>query len=396
MAKPKKELIKEIADLFEDYREPYASGEWEKFASQQKKAKQLPVRYAWAGVAALLALAAGMLPVLLQRQDKQLQHPAASVPPGAGVHPQGPTAGNPVHPESRLPAALSFPAAPGQAAVSLTTVKPADYIPADSAFLGPMSPAGAILPARTAVRRVSGTYALLPGEKTDATLVFLQRQVQQAGVKQAAGAADKWNFGLAVSPALGNTGMKMGAGLTTAYRLSGKLALSSGISLMQLGSGKSYAGEPVVMAAFAQMPSKELSATEASLKVIDIPLDLVYTIRKNYYLSAGVSYVNVLKEKRSNTFIQTSQVSYDSAVPGTPAGHIMTRLVREELDEPVAEQPLQGNGYLGFVNFSAGHVQQLSGRYRLEVAPFIKVPVGKLSQGDLKLVSSGLKVQLAF
>jgi len=165
---------------------------------------------------------------------------------------------------------------------------------------------------------------------------------------------------------------------------------------MQLESGNTVSAPSMAKVSISSLSQKQLLAVDANIKAIDIPVGIVYQISKDIYTSAGVSYFNVLSEKRSITYGLTSQASEAYANPAT--GLVQDREVLNSVavEEPVAETPLKGNSYLGFFNFSIGRKQQIFNKYNVLIEPFIKVPIGKLSTQDLNLMNSGLKFQISF
>lgn len=206
----------------------------------------------------------------------------------------------------------------------------------------------------------------------------------------------KWGFGVEIMPTVMKSNLNVGAGLTTDYRLSDKFSLSSGISILQLKAGAAVGQNPNAKSSLKALSSKQLTATDANLSAIDIPVGLVYHVNKNFYASAGVSYFNVIREKRSNTYETTAEF-YTSGVDASTGNTALYQAVKSEsVAEPAQESPLKGNSYLGFFNFSLGREQHLSGRYTIIIEPFVKIPVGKLSDQELKLMNSGLKFKLAF
>lgn len=65
MEDPKKELIKGIADLFEDYEETYVPGEWESFSKVRKK--KYPFFAQWIKIAAVFLLLLSVLPFMFSK-----------------------------------------------------------------------------------------------------------------------------------------------------------------------------------------------------------------------------------------------------------------------------------------------------------------------------------------
>ncbi|MGY0037009.1 hypothetical protein [Pedobacter sp. NJ-S-72] len=78
MEHSKKELIKEIADLFEDYQETYVPGEWESFSKTQKK-KKYPFLANWIKIAAVFLLMASVLPFAFNKLVHQRKTDAAVI-----------------------------------------------------------------------------------------------------------------------------------------------------------------------------------------------------------------------------------------------------------------------------------------------------------------------------
>ncbi len=206
----------------------------------------------------------------------------------------------------------------------------------------------------------------------------------------------KWGFGVEIMPTVMKSNLNVGAGLTTDYRLSDKFSVSSGISILQLKAGAAVGQNPNAKSSLKALSSRQLTATDANLSAIDIPVGLVYHVNKNFYASAGVSYFNVIRDRRSNTYETTAEF-YTSGVDASTGNTALYQAVKSEsVAEPAQESPLKGNSYLGFFNFSLGREQHLSGRYTIIIEPFVKIPVGKLSDQELKLMNSGLKFKLAF
>jgi hypothetical protein len=476
MEQSNKELIKEIADLFEDYEESYVPGEWESF--QKHKKKKYPFSAQWLKIAAVMLLTVSVLPYSINKmlrnkgdksaQDKQ-QHvvhikPEAQNHAGSNSSPAATsgsnrtdfsgdrnngkleTAGlNQAHSPAALPKSESayFRNQPvlNHQTQSAALQKREGVVAAGKMVNADQNSAGAgerqtyetaktaipgqeyFVPSSASANQVLAQHQLKPGapERNSgaskdtitissksklSTAEFLLAESRTAAKKEKKKAAlSKWDFGLQVMPTATRTNMNLGAGLVTAYHISDKLSLSSGITLMQLGSGENVPDAGPVMAADAPafsagsktaQGSRQLLSIDANIKAIDIPLGIVYQLNKHYYTSTGVSYFNILSEKRNNKYAEITPVSRVSTDPATGTIQNYTALETQEVDEPTTEQPLRGNSYLGFFNFSIGRRQQLFKQYNIQIEPFIKVPIGKLSSQDLNLMNSGVKLQLSF
>lgn len=445
MEQPEKELIKEIANLFEDYEEAYVPGEWESFSAAGKR--KYPFFSPWMKIAAVLLLTGS---VLLYRMNE-----VVPVKKSTGVAFKAPvvTRPEPLFPITKNPVILKddrivsagrdrghgADLKGGTVAGRQKTVNPLviedtfhqDKDEQQFTRLPEISqvqiksgevqigPAGVVkqegiegVKTRTAdIAKVSSdkaklssdngitandTSALSKSRKAN-TLDFLLAE-SKSPVKTAVKKdnTSKWDFGLEVAPAVTRSSMNVGGGLTTAYRLSNKFSLSSGISILKMQAGRDVPASPNAKMAFSSISEKELTAIDTKINAIDIPIAIVYKLNKHFYTSAGISYFNVISEKRNNTYSQTSQASATFVSPQTGIAADYRVVVNESVDERSPETPLQGNSYLGFFNFSIGRRQSLFNKYNILIEPFIKIPVGKLSSEDLKLTNSGLKFQISF
>jgi hypothetical protein len=432
MEYPKKELIKEITDLFEDYEEAYVPGEWESF-SKKNREKYLffPI---WIKVAALLILVGSVslftMKDLLHRKNsvnqvavKQTGDKDSKVPAGNGHTAAGSRIAvqTEKYASGRTASASRYPASlqdqhrigpglnedrslkrqdTGPSPVIVYTNPPLNGDTADKRERKESKPqlfAGnnvQQVPVKTPVQR--DTVARAKKERLN-TLDFLAAESKGAdkAVKKRENGS-KWNFGVGVIPAVSGSNLNFGAGLTTAYRISDKFSLSSGISVMQMESARDIPASGNNMVSLRMIPDKQLLAVDATIKAIDIPLGLIYKVNNHFYTSAGVSFFNVISDQRSNTFAQTSQVSKMTMNPETGFVSSYSAVENKEVAEPTPESPLKGNSYLGFFNFSIGRQQHIFNRYIIQVEPFVKVPLGKLSNEDLKLTNSGIKLQVLF
>lgn len=423
MEHPKKELIEGIADLFEDYEEAYVPGEWEAFSAPRKK--KYPFLGQWVKIAAVLLLILSVLVFSLSDDSKQQTELV-------GVKPQVQHAGK-GDSIAASKGGVTLPAAAGVEAAdrtvesnsSTTGVKPGAALthsvakngaaPAIGIDLGPKeqkgfgtdtavviakSPiyaqnTGAVEPLKKAI--ATDTVVVLENNKLSTIDFLIAESKNPAKEQKKKDLGSKWDFGVEVMPTVTQKNMNVGAGLTTAYRLSNKLSISSGISLLQLQSGVNVGNAGGIdMSVARSLSDRQLTAVNSNIKAVDIPLGLVYKINQHFYTSAGVSYFNVINEKRSNTYLQTAQVSQSVSNAVTGDSYSYKAVVSEQVSEPVDSEPLRGNSYLGFFNFSIGRKQTLFNKYNIMIEPFIKVPVGKLSDQELKLLNSGLKLQLSF
>lgn len=432
MEYPKKELIKEIADLFEDYQETYVPGEWESFSKVKKK--KYPFLANWVRIAAVFLLAGSILAFAFNQflhQEKAPEIAAAKqtvskgsehVAAGSGSKTPAGTVQSidPGQPENRTALNHNKPSGvvkPGET-MATTLTSPEITVPqvSDPVVNEKMQPVQQPQELSLQQKKTAGQYAqkqnqplTVPGisakdtanrtphEKlTTAEFLLAESRNTNKPLKTKTPKGSDWDFGLQVMPAATSDRMNVGGGVTTAYRISDKFSLSSGISYLQMQAAGEVSGQGNSGAGVSTFADKKLVGVDANLKAIDIPIALVYKLNKNFYTSAGVSFFSVLSEKRNNTFEQTAQVDMSGYDFQTGGPSTFKAVSVEHVEEPNVERHLKGNSYLGYFNFSVGRQQNIFNKYKVRIEPFIKIPVGKLSSEDLNLTNSGIKFQLSF
>lgn len=408
-----KELIDEIKNLFEDYEEEYAPQEWAKFQAGKRPAK--PIYPLWMKIAAIFVLICGAVWMLKPGQvsnsdfSKDIvkspaldtsKSPAESQVSSELLARLGETLESQPARESRGEHLISVPNAienPVIQKISTDTLQ-------ENSLEGSLANAvqsktqQADEPLKTPERGKTEV------SKTDLTLEFLLKESQKKTMLANRNQQQsKWDFGLGVIPTVSNSKLNVGAGVSTTYALSDKFSLSTGISVYDLESGTQVGSEvsfnsPVQgEGVFSFSDQKKYEGTNAIIKAIDIPLALVYKLNKNFYTSAGFSYVNVLTERRNNTFTRNALVQRSTVDPFTGAESFNVAMAAERISEPESITPLKGNSYMGgFLNFSVGRRQQIFQKYDIRVEPFLKIPVGRLSKEDVQLMNSGVKLQFVF
>lgn len=438
MEYPKKELIKEIADLFEDYQETYVPGEWESFSKVKKK--KYPFLANWVRIAAVFLLIGSILAFAFNQFLHQEKAPEiAAVKPTVSKGPGQVAAGS----GSKAPADTVQSIDPGQPLLTdqsenrtaLNNNKPSGIFKPEEIIATTLASPEIIVPQVSdpvvnekiqpvqqpqelslQQKKMAGQYAqkqtqplAVPGvsakdttnrtahEKlTTAEFLLAESRNTSKPLKTKIPKGSDWDFGLQVMPAATSDRMNVGGGVTTAYRISDKFSLSSGISYLQMQAAGDVSGQGNSGAGISSFAEKKLVGVDANLKAIDIPIALVYKLNKNFYTSAGVSFFSVLSEKRNNTFEQTAQVDRNGYDFQTGGPSTFKAVSVEHVEEPTVERHLKGNSYLGYFNFSVGRQQNIFNKYKVRIEPFIKIPVGKLSSEDLNLTNSGIKFQLSF
>lgn len=435
MEYPKKELIKEIADLFEDYQETYVPGEWESFSKVKKK--KYPFAANWIRIAAVFILMASVLPFAFNQLFRQEKTPRIAVIKQVAPKVQGPLAAG-------AGSKAATPAEEGlvNAGQSVAVAQSAESVALNNGNRSGMAQASAEdvvfeirrqqVPDTVSSGKIQSLQLQqelsLQQKKTAQEYAYAKERIQafpQAGAKDTTSLApheklttaefllaeskhvgkalkvkeqkgSDWDFGLQVMPTATSDRMNIGGGVTTAYRLSDKFSLSSGISYLQMQAAGEVPAQGNSGAGISTFAEKKLVGVDANLKAIDIPIALVYKLNKSFYTSAGVSFFSVLSEKRNNTFEQTAQVDLNGYDFQTGGPSTFKAVSVEHVEEPTVERHLRGNSYIGYFNFSVGRQQNIFNKYKVRIEPFIKIPVGKLSSEDLNLTNSGIKFQLSF
>ena len=395
----KKELIDGISALLKAHEEPYELGSWENF-SRPKKSKR-PAVITWISIAASIAIILSAVPYLLRDQhDEAAIVSRKNLPKNKSLET---TKG--ILPDEADLIAKADNAIPQQTII-IKTKSGKNEIPKiiqDNPSKALIAYVDAIKTPDTAKAAGQQTVKTkLTKEKENNNIIdFLQQETRMAEIKKTK-VESKWNFGVELLPTVLQNKVNLGAGLTTEFRLSKSFSISSGIAYVALDatktpglpSGQLSAAPSTEVASFSS--KKRLVSTDANISGIDIPLALTYNISKKLYTSIGVSYFNVLSETRSNNYLTELQVTSTLKNAETGLTETVRTRVAEENAELSPETVLEGNSYLGFFNLSIGHKQPVFKQYNIVIEPFMKIPVGKLSNEDLKLGNGGVKLRFTF
>ncbi|MEH6306990.1 hypothetical protein RYH73_15185 [Olivibacter sp. CPCC 100613] len=221
----------------------------------------------------------------------------------------------------------------------------------------------------------------------------------------------RWNVGVMFAPSLTDERFNMGGGVTVAYKISKKVSIGSGVSLVDLGFRQSSPGAssdgPMNSPASASLSdasptlnaksleTKELTSVNTNLLALDIPIDIKYQVSKQFYASAGISFFAVLNEDRTNNFL--TRTPTNRTIQNTE-GYAFSQpeFQINNVSEKAEETPLQGNGYSGFLNFSVGRKMPISRKVGIAVEPFFKIPIGSLSNQNMNLRYGGVRVITSF
>ncbi|MBL4675733.1 MAG: outer membrane beta-barrel protein [Mucilaginibacter sp.] len=193
--------------------------------------------------------------------------------------------------------------------------------------------------------------------------------------------------------------MNAGAGVSSDFRLSKKLKLSTGVALAQnslnYGSAAAAPQSAFALASKARVLNQEgLFAMSAALPVfrnynvsmlgIDVPVNLKYEFnpdKTDAFISAGLS---------SGTFFDESYTYKYTYSNGTVAN---SAAASEDHNETAHSS---NNFYFGkMLNVSFG-IGYPVGNNRLIVEPFVKYPLGGLGAQDIRFGSGGVNLKFSF
>ncbi|WP_316830020.1 hypothetical protein [Pedobacter aquatilis] len=220
--------------------------------------------------------------------------------------------------------------------------------------------------------------------------------------------ATKWEPGVFVAPSMGNDNkVNMNYGFSLSYNVADKLSISSGITYAALSTtsnpsalnashNDAVASAPVTSTGFAySSASRSLESINASVRGINIPLELKYNLSKKFYAGAGVSALAVLNNKQDNNYLVSS--AQNTAVANS-AGITEQRMliVTDRVSEPQSQAATASDKYIGFYNFSLGYKQKISKKNDFAIEPFLRLPMKTFSNDNLNLTNGGVRLKFDF
>ncbi|MCQ6958864.1 outer membrane beta-barrel protein [Mucilaginibacter aquariorum] len=186
-----------------------------------------------------------------------------------------------------------------------------------------------------------------------------------------------------------------GAGITSDFRISRKLKLSTGVALAQNTLNYNTAAPSAansMMAAAPALKQEALFATTAVLPVfknynanlvgLDIPINIKYEFnpqKNDTYISAGLS---------SGTFIDenyTYNYTYSNGASSTSNAQ----------DQQTSHNSFNNFYFAKMLNLSFGVGYPVGGN-RLIVEPFVKYPLGGLGAQDIRFGAGGVNLKFSF
>lgn len=220
----------------------------------------------------------------------------------------------------------------------------------------------------------------------------------------------KWEPGVYVAPAMGNDNkVNMNYGFSLSYKLAEKLSISSGIAYSSLSSTSnpstqnaksndamaSAVPSSAALATYSANNAKSLESVNASVRGINIPLELKYNISKKVYTGVGVSALAILNNRQDNNYLVSSGKNVTVANTSGVAEQRLL-IVTERVSEPQAQSSSVTDKYIGFYNFSLGYKQKISKKTDFAIEPFLRLPMKTFSNDNLNLTNGGLRLKIDF
>ncbi len=220
----------------------------------------------------------------------------------------------------------------------------------------------------------------------------------------------KWDMGFMLAPSFGNTEeLNMGYGLTLSYNFTNRLSLSSGIAYNKMNASKNLptnvGRSPILLG-----NTKSLEMINEEVTGLDIPLELKYKINKNVYANLGVSGFAVLNQSRRNTFVEEvvvkrttnnggslgSNGSATSSLEDQKGQFANSYIISQRTTERAAASAIEDLNYIGFYNLSFGYTKKVYKNHALSIEPFVKLPIRMVTQDNLRLVGTGVRLKVGF
>jgi len=246
---------------------------------------------------------------------------------------------------------------------------------------------------------------------------------------------NKWALGLSMASMMTSSEeMNLGGGISVAYQLSDRLFVRSGVSLARLGVStpalgrkdpSNYAGysnlsngsvgnpgpsgpqgpsgsgsraesiAPVSPDAVPGYYTRLLSGASSNLLTVDVPLDVKYFVSNKFFAAVGVSFLGILNENRTNHYIENINTPLFNGFSAN-GQDLQVAVKTLHVNEATRYQPLAGNSYAGYLNFSVGRQSRISNRINLSIEPFFKLPVGKLMREEMNMTNGGIRIVTGF
>ena len=421
-----KELIDHIATQLQHHEESYSPGAWERFSEKENKRKGFVFWPLWVAAALILLFGSTFLIFNIQnrKQDVVLTH-SKSIDKQTVTENKKPTD---ISTEIGTNTSLDLPFTKNNQAQNrvsdidfqtknqvITITENTDIPIMDKVNHNALDNSLETIPLATANTRkveITGeTKKEIPFKKQ--TFEELLAQDSKANELKGAGKSTpngKWEPGVYVAPAMGNDNkVNMNYGFSLSYKLADKLSISSGIAYSSLSSTSNPSAQNGMandalasampssgsLASYSSNNARSLESVNASVRGINIPLELKYNISKKIYTGIGVSALAILNNKQDNNYLVSSGRNITVANTAGVAEQRML-IVTERVSEPQSQSSSAPDKYIGFYNFSFGYKQKISKKTDFAIEPFLRLPMKTFSNDNLNLTNGGLRLKIDF
>lgn len=438
--KPKidEELIDHIKSSLKNYEEPYSFGAWEKFNAKNNDKKPVLIwLYRVSAAAAVIALCFSILWFNQNNPEPNTLTKNQTKSPAKSIEKSSPNANNSeleqaVLENNAIPSnntiqfakqihkALTTPTSEQE--VITQTVSPVE----ETSIVAAATNSSDINAQNMGLNTENSTQsviALNPADEKAISSNTITDAIQQTSVEAK---TDKniiqkkfkrWDLGVMLAPSFGNNrDLNLGYGVSMSYAVTKKLSINSGIAFNKMNASKTL---PTNLGSSSILVGnmKSLEAINEEVSGFDIPLELRYNINKNVYANFGVSGFAVIKQQRSNTFVEavmvnnvvgasnSANLSNGASGPSGPSGssaqdssgpkgqfanaYIINRRTTES-------GKIENVNYLGFYNLSIGFTKQVYKNHAISFEPFVKLPIQEITKDNLKMLGTGVRLKVGF
>ena len=228
-----------------------------------------------------------------------------------------------------------------------------------------------------------------------------QNQHDEQGAAAGRLASRKWQMGVMVVPGLSNNAkLNMGYGVSVGYRLNKRLSLNSGLAYAALTGAKDATELQSAKQGITTLASsgRALSAIEASVTGLKVPLELRYQLNSKIYIGTGVSAMAVLSDKveRRYTIAQMQSSALQASSGGMLKADAMQSLASNvKTTEVIPDDEVGAKNVAGFINFSLGLQQPINKNKSISIEPFVSVPMNNhLFNQNIKMTDAGIRIKL--
>lgn len=219
---------------------------------------------------------------------------------------------------------------------------------------------------------------------------------------------EKVAWGLALSPNYTfaqeeSTSLNLGGGLSSEIPLSKHWVLFSGLSIARQRfdlnpmGGEASAANTSVFAENSRT-SRNLNATNVDLISLDVPINIRYNLdwqkSKGLSISMGISSLAYLRENYTNNFTETRLVPTFADEPAAEFGPVSFETEVAEVQEQDNNAAFQTLEWAGLLNLSVGLRYPVFKTMSMEIEPFIKYPLRRFTEQELRLGSGGINMRL--